>query len=56
MLVFSNEDLNDIIKIIKSLEDAGFLIKGVTENANVVALGVVGREDAVISAREEYNF
>ena len=29
-LIFSNEDLHDI-KIVKSLEDAGFLIKGVTE-------------------------
>ena len=30
-LIFSNEDLHVIIKIVKSLEDAGFLIKGVTE-------------------------
>ena len=30
-LVFSNEYLNDIIKIVKSLEDAGLLIKGVSE-------------------------
>ena len=29
-LIFSNEDLHDT-KIVKSLEDAGFLIKGVTE-------------------------
>ena len=29
--VLSNKDLDDIIKIVKSLEDAGFLIKGVIE-------------------------
>ena len=30
-LVFSNEDSNDIIKIVKSLEDAGLFIKDVSE-------------------------
>ena len=30
-LFISNEDMNDIIKIIKSLEDSGALIDGVTE-------------------------
>ena len=30
-LIFSNKDLNDIIKIIKYLEDVGLLIKVVTE-------------------------
>ena len=30
-LFFSNEDINDIIKTIKSLEDSGVLIDGVTE-------------------------
>ena len=30
-LVFSNEYLNDILKIIESLEEFGFLIKGVSE-------------------------
>ena len=30
-LIFSNEDLNYIIKVIKLLEDFGSLIKGVTE-------------------------
>ena len=29
-LVFSNEDLNDIIKIVKSLEESFLLIKGVS--------------------------
>ena len=29
----SNEDMNDITKIIKSLEDSGILIDGVTETA-----------------------
>ena len=30
-LFISNKDMNDIIKIIKSLEDSGVLIDGVTE-------------------------
>ena len=30
-LIFLNGELNDIIKVIKSLEDAGLLIKGVAE-------------------------
>ena len=31
ILFISNEDMNDIIKIIKSLQDSGALIDGVTE-------------------------
>ena len=30
-LIISNEEMNDIIKIIKSLEESGLLIKGVSE-------------------------
>ena len=30
-LIFSNEELGDIMKIVKSLEDSGLLIKGVSE-------------------------
>ena len=30
-LVISNEEMNDIIKIVKSLEESGLLIKGVSE-------------------------
>ena len=30
-LILSNEQLNDIIKIVKFLEDSGLLIKGVSE-------------------------
>ena len=30
-LIVSNSDMEDIIKIVKSLEDAGLLLKGVTE-------------------------
>ena len=30
-LIISNEDMNDIMKIIKSLEDSGILLKGVTK-------------------------
>ena len=29
--IISNDEINDIIKIIKSLEDSGLLLKGVTE-------------------------
>ena len=32
-LVFSNEDLNDMMKIVKSLEESVFLKKGVSETA-----------------------
>ena len=31
MLILSNEEMNDIIKIIKSLKESGLLIKGVNE-------------------------
>ena len=30
-LIISNEGMNDIMKIVKSLEDSGLLIKGVRE-------------------------
>ena len=30
-LIISNYEIEDIIKIIKSLEDSGLLLKGVTE-------------------------
>ena len=30
-LIISNNDIEDLIKIIKSLEDSGLLLKGVTE-------------------------
>ena len=33
-LFVSNEDMNDIIKIIKPLEDSSVLIDGVTETVN----------------------
>ena len=31
MTIISNDEIHDFIKIIKSLEDSGLLIKGVTE-------------------------
>ena len=31
VLVISNNEIEDIIKIVKSLEDSGLLLKGVTE-------------------------
>ena len=30
ILIISNDEIHDIIKIIKSLEDSGLLLKGVT--------------------------
>ena len=30
-LIISNKDIEDLIKIVKSLEDSGLLLKGVTE-------------------------
>ena len=30
-LIISNDEINDIIKIVKSVEDSGLLLKGVTE-------------------------
>ena len=31
ILIISNDEMEDIIKIVKSLEDSGLLLKGVTE-------------------------
>ena len=31
-LIISNKDIDDLIKIVKSLEDSGLLLKGVTES------------------------
>ena len=31
-LIISNKDINDLIKIVKSLEDSGLLLKGITES------------------------
>ena len=31
-LIISNEDMEDLIKIVKSLKDSGLLLKGVTES------------------------
>ena len=31
MLIISNDEIEDIVKIVKSLEDSGLLLKGVTE-------------------------
>ena len=30
-LIISNDEIHDVIKIVKSLEDSGLLVKGVTE-------------------------
>ena len=31
-LIISNKDMNDLIKIVKSFEDSGLLLKGITES------------------------
>ena len=33
-LILSNDEMNDISKIVKSLEDSGILLKGVSETIN----------------------
>ena len=33
-LIVSNDEMEDIIKIVKSLEDSGLLLKGVTQNSS----------------------
>ena len=30
-LIISNDEIHDVIKIVKSLEDSGLLVKGITE-------------------------
>ena len=32
-LIISNDEMNDVIKIVKSLEDSGVILKGVSETA-----------------------
>ena len=42
-LIILNEEVNDIIKIVKSLEESGFLIKGVSETIKNEAKKQKGR-------------
>ena len=49
-LIFSNEELNDIIKIIKSLKDSGLLIRGVTETVENEVKGLLGMLAATLGA------
>ena len=41
-LMISNEEMDDIMKIVKSLEDSGFLIKGVSERVKNEAKEQIG--------------
>ena len=34
-LIISNKDMEDLIKIVRSLEDSGLLLKGVTESVQM---------------------
>ena len=36
-LIFSNEELNDIFKIVKSLKDPSLLLKGISETTEIEA-------------------
>ena len=42
-LIISNNEIKDIIKIIKSLQDSGLLLKGVTETVQNEVKGQKGR-------------
>ena len=42
VLIISNDEINDIIKIVKSLEDSGLLLKGVTETVQNEVKGQKG--------------
>ena len=42
-LIISNEEMNDIIKIVKSLEESGLLIKGVRKSIKNEAKEQKGR-------------
>ena len=41
-LIISKDEINDIIKIVKSFEDSGLLLKGVTEQKGGMLLGTLG--------------
>ena len=43
-LIISNEEMNHIMKIIKSLEESGLLIKGVSETIKIkqTSRGIIG--------------
>ena len=43
ILIISNKDMDDLIKIIKSLEDSGFLLKGITESVQNEIKEKIGR-------------
>ena len=59
-LEFSNEDLNDIRKIVKSLKESGLLIKDVSETvenkANEQKEGFLGMLAAILGASLLGNF
>ena len=42
-LIISNEEINDIMKIVKSLEESGLLIKGVSKTIKSEAKEQKGR-------------
>ena len=50
-LIISNEEMEDIMKIVKSLEDCGLLIKGVCETIKYGAKEQNGRSLAILSIR-----
>ena len=50
-LIISNEEMEDIMKIVKSLEDCGLLIKGVSETIKYGAKEQNGRSLGILSIR-----
>ena len=42
-ILISNEEMNDIMKIIKSLEDTGLLMKGISETIENETKEQIGR-------------
>ena len=68
VLIISNDETHDIIKIVKSLEDSGLLVKGVTETVQIegkkqtggflsVLLGTLGSSllGNLVTGREIYR-
>ena len=55
-LVFSNEDLNDILKIVKFLGNDGLLMKGVSETGKIEVKEQKGGFMGMLAAKLGANF
>ena len=54
VLIISNEETDVIIKIVKSLEESGLLIKGVSKTVKNETKGVIGAGDDPIRAGQDF--